>query len=301
MSTTSTTSMSTTSTTTTSMPTTITSTITTITEDFKVMVVGSIYGDLLVEVVDVLNPSKMCNHLQDFPFSGLYGISGGLLQNRPVICGGKVLSVGYNTKCYILNTKEAIFEDAGITYDHNCGFPQSVVLGNKLWFSCKISSKWIYFDQSDNLIITNGSNIPSTYGTVTGLTSHCVIKLNETMALMTGGLYQGKKTLYVNAMQTLNLKFDLGPEMIIGRHNHGCGTISNNGTTFLVVVGGWSEELGRSLDSTEMLDISDSNAGWIEGISYPFMLNGLFHHIYERYSKNTHKFSFMLSRSKTAN
>ena len=74
-------------------------------------------------------------------------------------------------------------------------------------------------------------------------------------------------------MQTLNLKFDLGPEMIIGRHNHGCGTISNNGTTFLVVVGGWSEELGTSLDSTEMLDISDSNAGWIEGsIPYPLCL-----------------------------
>ena len=275
MSTTSTTSMSTTSTTTTSMPTTITTTITTITEDFKVMVIGSIYGDLLVEVVDVLNPSKMCNHLQDFPFSGLYGISGGLLQNRPVICGGKVLSVGYNTKCYILNTKEAIFEDAGITYDHNCGFPQSVVLGNKLWFSCKISSKWVYFDQSDNLKITNGSNIPTTYGT--SLTSHCVIKLSETVALMTGGLYQGKKTLFVDATQALNLEFDLGPEMIIGRHNHGCGTISINNTTFLVVVGGWSEELGTSLDSTEMLDILDSNAGWIEGsIPYPLCLMAYF-------------------------
>ena len=55
--------------------------------------------------------------------------------------------------------------------------------------------------------------------------------------------------------------------MIIDRHSHGCSTISNNGKTFLVVIGGWSEELGTSLDSTEMLDISDSNAGWIEGIS----------------------------------
>ena len=235
------------------------------------MVIGSIYGDLLVEVVDVLNPSKMCNHLQDFPFSGLYGISGGLLQNRPVICGGKVLSVGYNTKCYILNTKEAIFEDAGVTFDQSCTYSESVVFGNKLWFSCNYLSKWVYFDQSDNLIIIESSNIPKTYhkngNGQNAMSSHCVIKLNETMALMTGGLYQGKKTLYVDATQSLNLEFVLGPEMIIDRHGHGCGTISSNGKTFLVVVNGRSEELNKQLDSTEILDISQSNGGWAEGIT----------------------------------
>ena len=267
------------------MSTTSTTSNTTITVDFMVMVVGSNYGDLLVEVIDVLNPGRTCDHLQDFPFSGLYGISGGLLQNKPVICGGSWIGGHNNDKCYILNTKDAIFEDAGITYDHNSVHSESVILANKLWFSSQTSSKWIYFDESDNLIITDGPDIPTTYGM--HLFQHCVIKLNETMAVMTGGLYQGKKTLYVDATQNLNLEFVLGPEMIIDRHSHGCSTISNNGKTFLVVIGGWSEELGTSLDSTEMLDISDSNAGWIEGIPYPFMLNGLFHHIHERKLKYT--------------
>ena len=60
------------------------------------------------EIIDLINPDIKCDNLQDLPIE-LDLAFGGLLENRPIICGGHS-NLTYETNCFEIGTNEIIAE-----------------------------------------------------------------------------------------------------------------------------------------------------------------------------------------------
>ena len=58
-----------------------------------------------------------------------------------------------------------------------------------------------------------------------------------------------------------------GPDMAYARYDHGCSQFKHptNGTNFVIVAGGFESGYGK-LDSVEILNTDNANAGWFEGM-----------------------------------
>ena len=99
------------------------------------------------EIIDLINPNMKCEDFQDLSIE-LDLAFGGLLENRPIICGGHS-NLTYETKCYEIGTNEIIAE---LNQPRCCG--ASVILNEEtLWISggstkgTKQTTEFIRLDQ----------------------------------------------------------------------------------------------------------------------------------------------------------
>ena len=99
------------------------------------------------EIIDLINPNIKCEKFQDLPIE-LDLAFGGLLENRPIICGGHS-NLTYETKCYEIGTNEIIAE---LNQPRCCG--ASMILNEEtLWISggstkgTKQTTEFIRLDQ----------------------------------------------------------------------------------------------------------------------------------------------------------
>ena len=81
------------------------------------------------EIIDLINPNIKCDNLQDLPVE-LDLAFGGLLENRPIICGGHS-NLTYETNCYEIGTNEIIAE---LNQPRCCG-ANMVLNEDTLWIS----------------------------------------------------------------------------------------------------------------------------------------------------------------------
>ena len=82
----------------------------------------------------------------------------------------------------------------------------------------------------------------------------CVIKINETTILHTGG-----SNIYVDWTKFQNLgtkSTSNGPSLLTGRSYHGCGKLKIAGKTYLMVVGGQKSD-DTLLEGSEFLDLKE--------------------------------------------
>ena len=82
-----------------------------------------------------------------------------------------------------------------------------------------------------------GSDMP------TGIYGHCIIKLNDNEALLTGGRNNSGRTRDTWYFTYDSKTWRQGPSLIEGRSYHGCGKFTIGNTTVLVVAGGFEESL----------------------------------------------------------
>ena len=55
---------------------------------------------LITEVIDIMDETKVCNNLGDFPVLVSWA-TGGLVNEKPIVCGGQGGTPTYKQGCYI--------------------------------------------------------------------------------------------------------------------------------------------------------------------------------------------------------
>ena len=194
--------------------------------------------------------------LEDYPLN-VFGAVGWLSEEGITICGGEN-SDNYNAvkDCYTLKDNQwkqwpSMTTPRAYASTIKINATQTLILGG---FDGN------YDLSSTEMVNSNGGvrykDLPWT------LSFSCIIKINETMGLITGGFQDGirSETHFMN-LQTLDVTS--GPRMQTERSSHGCATFHFGSKTYAVVSGGWYGN--RVLDSTEILDLEQSNPTWTVG------------------------------------
>ena len=116
------------------------------------------------------------------------------------------------------------------------------------------------------------------------LIAHCIIKINEDLAMVTGGRTESdedptRMTMYfeksTHFFSFSNQRWLPGPDLSIGRHDHACGTFLMGDETIMAVAGGYrqlSVDEQRKTDSVEFLSLQNLDNGWFQGPKLPHFM-----------------------------
>ena len=140
----------------------------------------------------------------------------------------------------------------------------SVALNNTtLWITGGIittNSPWQCTNTTEFLKFNHSKSIPGPILPRKCLKRHCLTKLNESMVIITGGYPYVNEIYLVDIFK--NFSIIKGPPLLIGRHDHSCGTFKLNDKTMVIVSGGTGNS--RPINSTELWDPT-SQDGWAKG------------------------------------
>ena len=206
--------------------------------------------------MDLLNPKTkyqlLANNVPRVEFA-----TGGLLQNSPIVCGGRDGQFKVSQDCVVIGQQ-----------------PEMKMIEKRQWAASVVlldqSTLWIvggtderYNDLRTTEFIKLGQ--PSVKGPDLPFTisNHSMIQYDEKSIYIIGGVQNGltsKKTWIVNPKNGFKIK--KGPALNKRREFHGCSKMTLNGRTILVVAGGFNSE---HLDSVEILDPSENNV-WTQGL-----------------------------------
>ena len=200
--------------------------------------------------------------LPDYP-AVAHDVAGGMVGQTLLSCGGEFYNGTYNAiiaTCYQMgsNVPVALLKKARAS-------ARAVTVGNKLWITGGFDDslyelKSTEFVDPDCGTVQDGPDLPHE------LSSHCLVMVNSTLAMLLGGLnthfYTDYQTWFYN-FENEDSSWVEGPTFIQSRYSHVCGKIKDlkDGKTVIVAAGGIFDE------STEVL-IPDSGE-WIIGPNLP--------------------------------
>ena len=218
-----------------------------------------------IALINLLNPKDNCEILATYIKS--WGSVGGLLQNCPIICGGRSIDTAKEVSdyCKVLG-KPSI--KTFLMLEKRCSASSVVLNHTKLWitggfssttspYTSHASTEIISLDQS----VIQGPTFPfSVFG-------HSMVQVNSKTIYLIGGLQDkihSKKTWIVDPSNNYSMKE--GPSMNIARFSHSSAKFKINGRDFLVVSGGYKSPM-EILNSIELLDTSlpEPKQAWILG------------------------------------
>ena len=185
-----------------------------------------------LEIIDLINPAFKY-HWNDIRAARI-GSIGGIVQNRPFICGG-LNQVGKEFNNGIILQSNEEFQ---LVKDGRHDKSSSIVLNDtRLWVTGGKdgrnglnSSKFILFNQSPE----DGPKLPFT------VSHHCMVQVDSKTIYLIGGKQNGEesdKTWIIDP--TNNFEITEGPKMILARSRHSCATMRIDNKIFIVVFGGW--------------------------------------------------------------
>ena len=227
-------------------------------------------------------------------FSMRAGSSGGVIDNRLVVCGGYF---EHETKTMRGEFRKIESYSSCYAYGHENW--TEISMQETKWHASAIvlnpSTLWVtggenrgsHLDTTEFITLDNktsqrGKFLQSfhsifdylTIDFFTGpdlpirITQHCTVKYNDTMVFLTGGYQNGEesnKTWIINP--TKDFESAEGPALPNATFFHSCGKMTyENGTTVLIIAGGRSEK--AFFDTVYMLDPSNAY-GWIQGPNLP--------------------------------
>ena len=235
--------------------------------DEYVMVVGGI-DEPYTEILNLGCPAFQCKNQVLPTIRPTEWASGGVIDKTPVICGGQQLPYDEdrdNTKyseCFKLEDQDWKPLSNTLSKQRMASGAGNIVINDQY----VLVSGGIVHHQEDGtiklqeLVPLNGNIISSSLQS-TATAAHCIIQLNESSILITGGNNSHAKTMFQN-FDTMEQV--AGPDLKIGRRLHACGKIKINGETILVVVGGKKRD-DKDLKSTEFLNLDSDNPIWEVG------------------------------------
>ena len=220
------------------------------------------------ELIDLAKPNINCD-LPDFPIQ-VFSALGFNNVNGPTICGGFTPGGILTKECYNLNsdlswerltkmtTTRARASVTQIDSDEVLimgGFDEVLMK----WTDLK-STEIVSFSRSEA-----SEDLPFT------IYAHCTLKINETTALLCGGIQDGKwgsKATWF--LDLFTFEISPGPKLQTGRYVHCCTTLHLGGKNYGIITGGALYDLDfKVLDTTEILDLQDlqasNNAFWKPG------------------------------------
>ena len=198
----------------------------------------------------------------NYPINVL-GAVGWLSEEGITICGG-ILSTRLYRDCYTLKDNQWIPRPSMTTARAyastiKINTTQTLILGGY------DKSNYIKNElTSTEMVDSNGAvmykDLPLT------LSSSCVLKINETMGLITGGMQNGSISADTHFLNLQTLDVTSGPRMRTVREDHGCVTFHFGSKNYALVSGGYGNKpRPKVLDSTELLDLEQSNPTWTVG------------------------------------
>ena len=263
------------------------------------MVVGGFPRGTTTYIIDFSSPNGTCLKVSDFLKFGEYRTNvllpvAGTIQNTPIVCGG-YYEENYR---YVDNTKCLTLKSDG-------NWSGSVPLQKSRFGASAVKI-------NESLVITGGKTNNGTNGTVEVLASteivnleksqtfvpmplpiayHCLIKINETHILSTGGSYEeNEKSAAINSTFLFDFntqEWSSGPVLNVARMNHGCGTFRLGDSTVLLVGGGkeipdtfdydtWTLSGGKDTRSVEVLFTHQWSEGWQAGPPLPLPIQSAY-------------------------
>ena len=109
------------------------------------------------------------------------------------------------------------------------------------------------------------------------LGQHCIIKINDDLVLVTGGhtvsdedptRYESHYEKNTHFFSFSNQRWIPGPDMLLERASHACGTFLMGDETIMVAAGGSmivEEQKLNGTDSVEFLSLQNLDKGWFQG------------------------------------
>ena len=211
------------------------------------------------EIVDVEDSNFNCTYTEEFPIE-LADATGGLMSGQtPFICRGD---------CYQLTEAGSWAKDQRArltTVRRNAGYG-TVVLNNNLVITgehngaISLNSMFIEMVSPNTTSQTLSVQIPSEFSL------YCQVPWDSETFLVTGGFggagvlsNERRETYFINVIAN---QITSGPSLNIGRYAHACGELEANGTSYIIVSGGYNDD---RLRSTEVLDKNNVGQGWQKG------------------------------------
>ena len=222
----------------------------------KILVAG---GNFPLEIIDLINP-KLKSDIVENENGNLEGATGGIIQNKIVLCGSHDDVEKISNQIKIIGLPNYNFK-MNVPRIH----ARSVVLNkSKIWLT----------GGADNRIACKSTEIisliqppvpgPDLPFTVFG---HSMTLVNPTTIFLIGGI-QGNsleaKTWIIDP--TNDFQIEEGPSLNFARRDHSCSKMRIEGTTYLVVAGGFDQNK-IIYDSVELLDTSCAKQGWKMGMN----------------------------------
>lgn len=221
------------------------------------------------QIIDLDYDSQVCQDGIPYPLE-VYGAVGGLVGEKPVVCGGLPLPENSDTDCYILDEKWTRIPAISGRYH-----AASVQVGSDMWITGgnpgpNPPTKSTEIILEDGLVVLDGLDLPMP------LTGHCIVAINSTTVMLIGG-FDGdnfRTDTYYLELKIGGSMWSKGPDLRIARDTHTCGIIRNTETNeeYLAVAGGSTSS--TTLDSVEMLSLKTGKE-FFEG---PRMPNSLARH-----------------------
>ena len=227
------------------------------------------------EVFDLKSNGSNCCISPEFPFQTSCGATT-VTSKGILLCGGHNHATDAKTSdCYQLQS-DMSYSKAGSMTEPRSSFVSVLLENRDVW----MIGGWDgdKFLSSTEIVGETGSKpsieLPLTLG------YHCLIKINETFALLTGGITREPNisSTTINHTYFVNLitnELSNGPSLLSQRCWHSCESFVLNGKTFGIVSGGYtgSSYGSQFLDTSEILDFSDNSQSWKKGPKLPRKIN----------------------------
>ncbi len=226
---------------------------------------------------------RYCSHNHSQAINSRRGAAGGLVNNVPLICGGRWKSLDFRN-CFSTLSAYPVVE----MFEYRAYAASVVVkLGNG-----NAQSLWIaggYGKERSNLKSTEFINAgpgpgPGSWNVTQGpdlaypTAGHCLVKISNTKVALTGGrVNKTTKLRNVSSYDFDEKKWSRIPEMKVGRSGHSCGRIKAGKTTYIVVAGGRTDN--SVTDTVELwgMDVNDIDSqSWLTAEPLPDPTSGAF-------------------------
>ena len=226
---------------------------------------------------------------------------GGMLDNVPIFCDSAKWKFQDDQKYKDLWDGCMLWKSGkwrrGPNMLTNRIIPAGIIMGNKVWITGgSTCTEYSYSnlaptDKSDFELRTRKNCYTSLKTELITLEStkpfvdlpkhlmrHCIIKINDDLVLVTGGhksrdedptRHENHYEKNTHFFSFSNQRWIPGPDMLLERASHACGTFLMGDETIMVVAGGSmivEEEKLNGTDSVELLSLQNLDKGWFKGI-----------------------------------
>ena len=179
---------------------------------------------------------------------------GGLINETPIVCGGRNLPEYYDSCITFGQTKTSI------KMNEPRSSPASVVLNETtLWIMGGLAGRSRRLKSTELITLdpatsVNGPALPK------ALAGSCAVKYNDTHIYLTGSANQ--VWIYNTILNPGSSLWTEGPRMKNKRSSHGCTVLHHGQKSWIVVAGGYNF-YGDFLKSMEILDPNENK--WVRG------------------------------------
>ena len=196
----------------------------------------------------------------------MYGAVGFNTPLGPAFCGGtKTRDEDYSKQCFIFNSDNEWIPWVDMTTSRvfaaaiQVNETQTMLLGG-------FGQGVVPFRSSELIDLESSLGQMHSLKSPVTLYRHCILKINATFGLITGGLQDSTTVSSISAatwyLDLQSSAITPGPRMLNRRTAHGCATFHLGSKTYGIVSGGYN---GNDIDSTEFIELNVENPSWIDG------------------------------------